>query len=170
MRLISPELRFLPPSPKSCSWRRPKPFVADFEFLRDTSRIGDPLSILPNLLFTYLVLFCEPILQPTRKEQFHIHILIVLLHVRKQLAPIPSDSPPCYFSSCSSYHSPNHFIYRECWNKRQIRTPHQSALGSDLIALVEHSGLEPLTSTLPVWHSTSWANAPRTDVLYHKCF
>ena len=33
---------------------------------------------------------------------------------------------------------------------QQIRTHHQSVKGSDLFVVVEHSGIEPLTSTLPV--------------------
>ena len=37
---------------------------------------------------------------------------------------------------------------------KYITNPNPLASGSDLIALVEHTGFEPVTSTLPVWHSS----------------
>ena len=45
--------------------------------------------------------------------------------------------------------------------KQQIRTHDQSAKGSDYIVLVEHKGVEPLASTMPLWRATNCANAPQ---------
>jgi hypothetical protein len=49
-----------------------------------------------------------------------------------------------------------HFLlYALFWEMlKYITNPNPLASGSDLIALVEHTGFEPVTSTLPVWHSS----------------
>ena len=55
--------------------------------------------------------------------------------------------------------------------KQEIRTHDQLVPGSDYLALVEHRGVEPLTSTLRTLRATNCANAPsklfesRTDTL-----
>ena len=35
--------------------------------------------------------------------------------------------------------------------------------------LVEHKGVEPLASTMPLWRATNCANAPRNGAYYNRC-
>ena len=65
----------------------------------------------------------------------------------------------------SRYHADT-YISRYGGERISLKKKH---LSKQVLLLVEHSGLEPLTSTLPVWHSTNWANAPSKSY-YNVCW